>query len=272
MFRTTTPGDPLGDRMKRDYENRTRHYLPRRTHTLLRVDGKSFHTYTKGCGRPFDQDLMADMDAAALALCENIDGARLAFVQSDEISVLLTDFASQHTEAWFDGNLQKIASVAASIVTAHFNAARTKRGILPDRVAYFDCRVWTIPARVEVFNYFLWRQNDATRNSASMTAQANFSHGLLQGKKSAQLQEMLWREHGINWNDLPTGFKRGRVIERVAATGDIVYTDKRTGEICHASDVLRYGWQVNEEPPIFSQNREWLLARIPQESEGSLAE
>ena len=91
--------DSLGDRMKADYENRMRCFLPRRTYTLLRVDGKSFHSYTRGCGRPFDAELMADMDAAAQALCENITGAQLAFVQSDEISVLLTDFASTQTEA-----------------------------------------------------------------------------------------------------------------------------------------------------------------------------
>ncbi|MBC8135277.1 MAG: hypothetical protein H8F28_05235 [Fibrella sp.] len=262
-----TPTDPLGDRMKRDYEDRTRYYLPRRTYTLLRVDGKSFHTYTKDCERPFDRDLMAGMDVAAVALCENIDGAKLAFVQSDEISLLLTDFASQHTEAWFDGNLQKMASVSASIATAHFNAARDRRGISGDRLAYFDCRVWTIPTRIEVFNYFLWRQNDATRNSISMTAQANFPHSLLQGKKSAQLQEMLWQERGVNWNDLPTGFRRGRVIERVATSGDVTYTDRRTGTVCQVENVTRNAWRINGEPPIFSQNRDWLLSRIPRDSE-----
>lgn len=260
---TTPPGDALGDRMKRDYENRARYYLPRRTYTLLRIDGKSFHNYTRGCRRPFDSELMADMDSAALALCENIDGAKLAFVQSDEISVLLTDFASKHTEAWFDGNLQKIASVSASIATAHFNAARAKRGNGNDKIAYFDCRVWTIPERIEVFRYLLWRQNDATRNSISMTAQAHFPHGELQGKKSAQLQEMLWRERAVNWNDLPTGFKRGRMIEQIAMTGDIVYTDRRTGQEHQAKDVLRHTWRINTDIPIFSQNREWLLSRIP---------
>jgi tRNA(His) 5'-end guanylyltransferase len=249
--------------MKRDYENRTRYYLPRRTYTLLRIDGKSFHNYTRGCQRPFDSDLMADMDTAALGLCENIDGAKLAFVQSDEISVLLTDFASQHSEAWFDGNLQKIASVSASITTAHFNAARAKRNSSNGAVAYFDCRVWTIPARIEVFHYFLWRQNDATRNSISMTAQAHFPHGDLQGKKSAQLQEMLWRDKAANWNDLPSGFKRGRVIERVTTTADILYTDSRTGQEHRAENISRHRWEINIEPPIFSQDRGWLLSRIP---------
>ena len=146
----------MGDRMKRDYESRTRYFLPRRTFTLIRVDGKAFHTYARGCARPYDQELMADMDAAALALCKEAQGARFAYVQSDEISVLLTDFESVTTEAWFDGNLQKLASISASVVKAHFNAARVARGIT-DRLAVFDARVWTIPSRVEVENYFVWR-------------------------------------------------------------------------------------------------------------------
>ncbi|MBC8139971.1 MAG: hypothetical protein H7Y38_00870 [Armatimonadetes bacterium] len=263
--------DSLGDRMKHDYENRTRFFLPRRTYTLLRVDGKSFHTYTKHCARPFDTDLMSDMDTAAIALCENIAGARLAFVQSDEISVLLTDFGQiaggdspgdTHSEAWFDGNLQKIASVSASIATVHFNAARARRGDSANTPAYFDSRVWTIPSRLEVFHYFLWRQNDATRNSISMTAQAHFLHSDLQNKNSNALQEMLWQERGINWNDISVGFKRGRIIERVGTVGTAEYTDKRTGEARQVENVTRHSWQVTE-PPVFAQERDYLLARIP---------
>ena len=121
--------DSLGDRIKRDYENRTRFLLPRRTYTLSRVDGKAFHTYTRGCVRPYDLDLMSDMDATAKALCEQIGGARFAFVQSDEISVLLTDFDTAQTEAWFDLNLQKMASISASIATAAFNQYRIRRVI-----------------------------------------------------------------------------------------------------------------------------------------------
>jgi tRNA(His) guanylyltransferase len=260
------PKDPLGDRMKADYENRTRHYLPRRTYTLLRADGKAFHTYTRGCARPYDLDLMADMDAAAIALCENIEGAKLGFVQSDEISILLTDFATAQTEAWFDGNLQKIGSVAASLATAYFNRARLAR-LSPEaardaRPALFDCRVWTIPARIEVYNYFVWRQQDASRNSISMTAQAHFSHARLQGKSSDEMQEMLWSEKGINWNDLPVGFKRGRVVERVTAVRDVTYTDKRAGEERTQTGVIRHEWRV-VEPPVFTREREWLLSRVP---------
>jgi len=116
--------DSLGDRMKGHYENRTRYLLPRRTYTVIRVDGKAFHAYTKGCDRPYDSMLSEDMDFTAVALCRQIEGAAIAYVQSDEISLLLTDFADNQTQAWFDGNLQKLVSLSAAIATAHFNSFR----------------------------------------------------------------------------------------------------------------------------------------------------
>ena len=256
--------DSLGDRMKADYENRTRFLLPRRTYTILRVDGKSFHRYTHGCDRPFDAGLMDDMDTAALALCRNIEGAQFAFVQSDEISVLVTDFGSPQTEAWFNGSVQKLASLSASFATAHFNAARMRRaGPGADApMAYFDSRAFTIPDPIEVENYFTWRQQDATRNSISMTAQAHFPHAQLQGKSSDQMQEMLWSERDLNWNDLPGGFKRGRCIVRRRVVSDLEYQDKRTGEIHEVSGVERRVWE-QAVPPVFTKDREWLRAQIP---------
>ena len=249
--------------MKADYENRTRILLPRRTYTVIRVDGKAFHTYTRGCKRPFDEDLMCAMDAAMAGLCESIEGARLGYVQSDEISIIVTDFGSTQTEAWFDGNVQKIASITASTATAHFNRARLAQG--NDGMAIFDSRVFTIPDPAEVENYLVWRQQDATRNSISMTAQAHFSHKELQGKSSNELQEMLWQQCGINWNDMPTGFKRGRCCVRRTSTDDVEYVDKRTGEAKVAENVTRDAWQV-EMPPVFTQDKEWLRAILPRHS------
>lgn len=108
----------LGDRMKKQYEDRSRIYLQRRTYTIIRIDGKAFHTYTQGLERPFDSKFCRDMDKTAEFLCRNIQGAQFAFVQSDEISILLTDFETIATEAWFDANLQKMCSVSASLATA----------------------------------------------------------------------------------------------------------------------------------------------------------
>ncbi len=249
--------------MKADYERRTRFLLPRRTYTLIRVDGKAFHSYTRGCRRPYDSDLMEDMDTAAQALCQNITGAQLAFVQSDEISVLLTDFAAMQTEAWFDGSVQKLASLSASVATAHFNQARVRRSAETEtKPAYFDSRAFTIPDPVEVENYLIWRQQDTARNSISMTAQAHFSHAALQGKSCDEMQEMLWQE-GINWNDMPGGFKRGRCIVRSSVTKDAEYLDKRTGEARTVAGVERWVWE-RVIPPVFTQDRDWLRARVPR--------
>lgn len=258
--------DSLGDRMKADYENRTRFLLPRRTYTLIRVDGKNFHRYTRGCARPYDLGLMEDMDTAAQALCENIEGAQLAYVQSDEISILLTDFGSARAEAWFNGSVQKLASLSASFATAHFNAARMRRAAAQNTdygLACFDSRAFTIPDPVEVANYFLWRQQDAARNSVSMTAQAHFSHERLQGQSADQMQEMLWSEKNVNWNDMPGGFKRGRCIVHRRSVSDKDYQDKRTGETQTAVGIERRVWE-QAVPPVFTKDRDWLRAHIPK--------
>jgi tRNA(His) guanylyltransferase len=179
-------------------------------------------------------------------------GAQFAFVQSDEISVLLTDFATPQTEAWFDGNLQKICSVSASIATAHFNKAWLVRNVALGlgKTAYFDSRVWAIPQPGEVYNYFLWRQQDASRNSVSMTARAYFSHAVCKNKSGSVLQEMLFTEKGVNWNDLPIGFKRGRVILKVPEMNEVRFVDKRLGGE-QITTVERGVWK-SVEPPLFS--------------------
>src|SRR5271168_5041143 len=112
--------DALGDRMKR-YEGATRFSLPRRTYTIIRIDGRAFHTWTRGLAKPYDAHFMFLMDKTAEALCAAISGAQFAYVQSDEISVLAVDFLDINTEPWFDGNIQKWASVGASIASTEFN-------------------------------------------------------------------------------------------------------------------------------------------------------
>lgn len=113
--------DPLGDRIKSHYENRTKYYVPRRTFTIIRIDGKAFHTFTKGLKRPFDDNFTEWMDRTTEILCKEIQGVKFGYVQSDEISLVLTDFDTITTDAWFGGNIQKMASVSASIATAWFN-------------------------------------------------------------------------------------------------------------------------------------------------------
>ena len=187
----------LGNRMKTFYEDRFRISLPRRTNVVIRIDGKSFHTYTNGLKKPFDKGLMEDMDETARFLCENIQGAKMGYVQSDEISILLTDYDEQMTDAWFDYNLQKMVSISASIATAKFNSLRRERfedqrdGFMkPPTLAMFDARAAVIPSKKEVVNYFIWRQQDCTTNSIAMAAQSMFSHSALNGKNSSNMQDM----------------------------------------------------------------------------------
>lgn len=238
--------DPLGDRMKENYENRVRYYLPRRTYTILRLDGVAFHTYTKGLKKPFDLELISDLDSAVIDLMPKIQGSQFAYIQSDEVSILLTDFAKPTTDAWFDGNLQKMVSVSAGWLTALF----TKRRMLyrtSTELAVFDSRAFTIPDRTEVMNEFIFRNQDCARNSVSMVAQSLYSHKELHGKSSAEQQEMLHAK-GINWADYPAELKNGRLVVKT--------TFQQNSAERHCWEVVP-AWK-------FTSNKEKLLAMIPQ--------
>lgn len=244
----------LGDRMKR-YEAATRFVLPQRTYAIVRVDGRAFHSYLRGAERPFDMAFMADMDAVAAALCAEIAGAVISYAHSDEVSVLVTDFGSVHTEAWFGGGVQKMASIAAARATAELGSRRPGSPL-------FDGRVFTIPSAVEVANYFIWRQRDAVRNSVSMAAQACFSHRRLHGLNGGQMQELLFAEAGINWNDYPDGAKRGRVCRRVTAEQDVTWTDKRSGEEV-TTRAVRSRWVTEGAPHFTAEPGSFLAEAIP---------
>lgn len=224
----------LGDRMKK-YEFISRNFIIPRSYAIIRIDGKAFHTYTRGLEKPFDDKLIMDMNETAKYLCMNISGAKLAYVQSDEISILVTDFDDLNTQMWFNGNIQKITSISASLATAKFNQLR------PNKIALFDSRVFNIPYRTEVLNYFIFRQQDAERNSIQAMGQSLFSHSQLMKKNMNQIQEMCFQK-GINWNNYDEGKKRGRLIVKVDRD-----------------------WQVIETP-IFSRNNEYILNLIPDNS------
>lgn len=264
--------DTLGDRMKSNYEDRSRISLPSRSYTIIRIDGKAFHTYTKGMKRPFDDGLIEDMDLTAAYLCKNIMGAKFSFVQSDEISILLTDFEDIGTQSWFDNNLQKMCSVSASMATKEFNKNRllrlcnngsgetqfpclSKNEIDIFKYAEFDSRVFQIPQKVEVENYFIWRQQDTTRNSISAVAQSLYSHKELNGKNSNDQQELIFKK-GINWNDYEPKYKRGRIILKET------YTKEPDIDILQSSSSIRTRW-VSKEVPIFTQDKNFLENLIP---------
>lgn len=258
--------DSLGDRMKENYENRSKTYLTRRTPCIIRLDGKAFHSFTKGFNRPYDQILHKSMEATLKYLCENIQGCKLGYQQSDEITLILTDYDTLQTDAWFDYSVQKICSIAASMATFAFN--RNFEFLVDEYIdsvmalqdydlesvylkalqkarekgAMFDARCFSIP-KEEVVNSLIWRQQDATRNAIQMLGQTHFSHKQLDKKSCDMIQDMLFTEKGINFNDCPTDFKRGICCIR---------------QEVEVNGAIRHKWIIDKEIPIFSQQPEYV--------------
>lgn len=269
--------DSLGDRMK-CYENVTRNYLTRRVPVIIRVDGKAFHSFTRGFKKPFDGIFVKSMQETMKYLCENIQGCVLGYTQSDEITLVIIDYEKIESCAWFDNNIQKMASISASMATLAFNkyfSANVYKYIedykkehqlifieednkyyntLIDAIkkgAMFDSRVFTLP-KEEVVNCVIWRQQDATRNSINSVGQANFSHKQLQNKSCNDVQDMLMSEKGINWNDYTTTLKRGSCCIKIPQK----INDGTKQES------IRNKWIIDNEIPIFTQDKEYINSRI----------
>lgn len=277
--------DDLGNRMKTFYEEIPKTKLMRRCPVICRLDGRSFHTFTRGFKRPFDDVLIKTMQETAKYLCENIQGCQLAYTQSDEISLLLIDYQRFETSAWFDYEIQKMCSISASMTAMVFNKIFRDmvgelhiKGVLEEEYscilykaaqngAMFDSRVFNIP-REEVTNYFYWRQLDASRNSIQMVGQANFSHKELQYKSCNDIQDMLMTQKDINWNDFPTYQKRGSCVVKEdyfqsCEEGNFVklsdgcsdpYEDEES-----ESGTWRSRWIIDRDIPIFKgEGREYI--------------
>ena len=262
--------DDLGKRMK-DYEMRDRYFLQKRIPVAIRVDMRAGHTFTRGFKRPFDYIFMKSMQETAKYMCENMENAKFAYVQSDEITIILTDYDTLETDCWFNYRTDKLCSISASMATMAFNKYFEENvtnevleyKMVPHCVeiqqeikeyhdtlraavnkgAMFDARCFNIP-KEEVTNLIYWRQLDASRNSIQMVGQANFSHNELQNKSCNDIQDMLMLQKNINWNDFPTYQKRGSCIvksdEKETITEDNIGT-KMT---------IRSKWIIDKEMPI----------------------
>lgn len=186
----------------RRYENTTRNFLTIRTPVIIRVDGNAFHTLTKSYGwKHYDDKFTSLMVRTAKDAMSHIAGVRFAYVQSDEISFLLTDYEKLDTQPWFEYNINKLVSISAAVVTAYFNNNNTYKRIPTDKIGWFDSRAFNVP-KEDVNNYFVWRQKDAIRNSMSILAREHFSHRQLQSKNFMDMGKMLY-DNGISWYDLP---------------------------------------------------------------------
>ncbi|MCH5269039.1 MAG: tRNA(His) guanylyltransferase Thg1 family protein [Lachnospiraceae bacterium] len=266
------PGyDDLGTRMKTFYEQIPKIKLMRRTPVIVRIDGKAFHTFTKGFKRPFDEILIKTMQETTKYLCENIQGCVFGYTQSDEISLILVDYKRLETSAWFDYEIQKMCSIAASMATLAFNKFfEINKNEFADSISHcstmhsseksgqeyidclnkalekgamFDARVFNIP-KEEVTNCIYWRQLDAYRNSIQMVGQANFSHKELQNKSCNAIQDMLMTQKNIDWNDYPTYQKVGSCVVK---------------ETYVENDVERSRWIIDKNIPLFKgEGREYI--------------
>ena len=280
--------DDLGTRMKTFYENIPKTRLMRRVPVAIRLDGKAFHTFTRGFQKPFDFVLMDTMQQTMKYLCENIQGCVFGYTQSDEITLILVDYQKFTSSAWFDYEVQKICSISASMATMAFNrffaqevdkwgvetfgyewyeggtndpeVANTPEWKLSEiyskaikKGALFDARCFNIP-KEEVTNLIYWRQLDATRNSIQMVGQAHFSHDELQDKTCNMIQDMLMTKYGINWNDFTIPCKRGTACIKVATkvTENIKREPQPFGEDKVTTTIIeeRPIWVIDKNMPI----------------------
>jgi tRNA(His) guanylyltransferase len=242
--------DSLGDRMKSYYEEPWRIQLPGRTPIIVRLDGCSFSQYTKSCKKPFDDNVAKVMNTVAAFLCKKVQGCQIAYTQSDEVSLLLVNYQTHETQPYLDRNLQKIASITAGMAsTIFYKHSNLIFGECRD--AWLDSRAFTIP-KEEVNNYFLWRQQDARRNSLSMLAQSLYSPKELHKKNSSELQKMCLAK-GQDWNNLDLGYQRGRCIVKTINPKEIL--NKKTQE---KIIIERSEWVVDNKIPIFSENSNYI--------------
>lgn len=280
----------LAKRMK-EYESVSRTKLINRLPVVLRLDGKAFHSFTRNFQKPFDKVLIKTMQDTMKYLCENIQGCVLGYTQSDEITLVLVNYEKLNSEPWFDYKVQKMCSISASMATMAFNKEFTRNYLYflhnedldwedennekqakiysnaMMKGAMFDSRCFNIP-KEEVANLIYWRQLDATRNSIQMVGQANFSHKELHGKSCNQIQDMLFTQKGINWNDYPTYLKRGsccikeKYFEECENGKEIKYPEGCSDP--YEDDEVKNGvwrkkWVIDKDIPIFKgEGREYI--------------
>lgn len=258
----------FSDRMK-DYESCYGFRVPSRSYVIVRLDGVGFSKFTAQFQKPFDDILSNTMDFTTIELCKNFN-PKMAYTQSDEISLIFTNIDNIDAELIYDGKIQKLCSILAAKATESFNifmlkylaafkyspeelSAKILDGSLTELGAIFDARVFVIPDLTEVYNYFVWRQQDCTRNSISMAAHAAFGDKKTKYKSGSDKQEMLFSEAGINWNDYKVKYKRGTVIKKQAVT-----IDGKNGE-----PVERSKWVPDYATPEFTKDKEYLQNLIP---------
>lgn len=213
-----TRNDAIGDRMKR-YEAVSAGLLTPNTPVFVRVDGRAFHTLTRDCDKPFDTSFIEAMTHAAEQVAAEMSGFVLGYVQSDEATFLLRDDLRPETQGWFGYEVNKLVSLSAALMTAHFNAVSG----LP--MAVFDSRAFNVPA-VDAPNVFVWRQKDWARNWPHMLARAHFSAKQLHGVGRIEALTML-DQAGVNIGAVPESIRYGTFLNKDGSR-EHVYLDYET--------------------------------------------
>jgi len=259
--------DNLGDRMKEN-ENIFRQYLPKRCYTILRLDGCHFHTFTRGMKKPFDERLVNGMIETTKYLCSHIQGCKLGYVQSDEISLVLTDFENIKSDAWFSGNIQKIVSVSSSMASTflysyliHSTDLYFQEKDIFD-IPTFDCRVWSLSDIWEVYNAFLWRQQDCTRNSIESIAHSLYSQKQCQNKNCNELQEMIFQK-GTNFNNVATHLKRGTFVYKTNTLIEGKAIDDFGNSISTGVEEQSKSWYIDKECPKLTEDKKYFFDKVP---------
>lgn len=266
----------LDDRMKQ-YEYVSRTYLTRKLPVIIRIDGKAFHSFTKGFKKPFDDIFCFSMQQTMKYLCENIQGCVLGYTQSDEITLVLVDYQNRDTEAWFGNNIQKMASISASMATLKFNRVfneaindwyyfnRNGRSEETDKIfqtyvkaikkgAMFDSRVFTLP-KEEVVNCLIWRQQDAIRNSIEALGQAHFSAKELHKKNCKDIQNILLTEKNIDWFELPIFLQRGSCCIKKET---LIKTEREVDNEIIFTTTTRNKWIIDDNIPLFVEDKDYV--------------
>ena len=268
----------IANRMKEFYETVPKTKLMRRCPVAIRIDGRNFHSWTRGFNKPFDEVLIKSMQDTMKYLCENVQGVVLGYCQSDEISLILVDYKKLNSSAFFDYEVQKVCSITASMATMAFNKYFQER--VDDYYEYFleawnhsekeeklfdsyyksvekgamfDSRCFNIP-KEEATNYIYWRQLDCIRNSVQMVGQANFSEKELHKKNRDQIKEMLITQKGINWDDLQAYQKYGACCVKKKYQCENV--DIKDGS------VIRTHWIIDKNIPVFRNDGRQYIERL----------
>lgn len=204
----------LGDRIK-EYEASTDQKIMSRLPVVVRLDGRSFSKFCKGMKKPFDEDMSQAMINTAKYLVRETQ-AKIAYTQSDEITLILHDENMKKHNLMFNGRVQKVCSIFSSLASTYFLTEVMRRWpekIKNGRFPTFDCRAFAVPSKSEAYNALLWREHDATKNSVSMFAQAYFKHAELHKKSTKEKKQMLL-DIGVNWDEAPTSHKRGTYVQK----------------------------------------------------------